>query len=99
MRVCAVGREDVPAFTMPDRFRTEIVYFMTPGGRDGIPNLPEGEYWIRLDDARRWLDELVLRIVSPLDAEAQAEIELRDDQEAWLEWLVQHGVEHVRIEM
>ncbi len=83
---------------MPARFRTEIVYFITPGGPDGTAKLPEGEYWVRLDDARRWLDELVIRIVSPLDAQAQAEIELSEDHEVWLEWMVAHGIEHVRIE-
>lgn len=97
MLVHAVGKT-VPPFSMPARFRTDIAYFMTPAGELGVPSLGPDEYWIRLLDARQWLDELVVRVVSPLDAEAQAELELTEDQEAWLEWLVRHEIEHVRLE-
>jgi hypothetical protein len=71
---------------------------MTPPGTHGVPPLPPDQYWIRLDDARQWLDKLVVSIVSPLDAEAKAEVELTDEQEAWLQWLVDHDVERVRVE-
>jgi hypothetical protein len=40
---------------------------------------------------------LVVEVVSPLDAESKAEIELTDEQEAWLQWLVDHQIQHVRI--
>lgn len=98
MHIVAVDHPELPPFAMPDRFTHEIVYFMTPAGDAGVPPLGEREYWIRAEDARGWLDELVVRIVSPLDAEAKAEIELTEEQEAWLEWLVKHGVQHVRVE-
>lgn len=76
----------------------EIVYFMTPQGERGAPaELAEGEYWIDLDDARRWLDELVVYVVSPLDALNKAEIELTEYHEAFLEWLIKHGVSHVKL--
>jgi hypothetical protein len=39
----------------------------------------------------------VLLLVSPLDSENQAEVELSEEQEAWLEWLVAHGIQHVRL--
>lgn len=96
MRVFAVGK-DLPPFVMPDRFRTDIAYFMTPAGSAGVPNLGPGEYWIRREDARHWLNELVVRVVSPLDAEAQAEVELTEEQEGWLEWLVKHDIQHVKL--
>ena len=98
MLIHAVTHPDLPPLAMPDRFRMEIVYFMTPGDGDSIPELPEKEYWIRLEDAKRWLDELVVRVISPLAAEAVAEIELSEDHERWLEWMVENEVEHVRIE-
>jgi hypothetical protein len=82
---------------MPDRFRTQIVYFMTPPGQ-GVPALPPGEYRIRLADAQNWLDEGVVSVVSPLDAENKAELELTEEQEAWLEWMVEHQIQHVRLE-
>ena len=62
------------------------------------PRLPSGEYWISLDDARRWLDEGVMQIVSPLDSENQTEVEISEDQERWLEWMVDNQVQHVRLE-
>ena len=98
MRVYSVQQRDLPPFEMPARFRTQIAYFMTPSGECGAPELKPGEYWIRLDDARRWLDDGVVSIISPLDAEAKAEIELTDEQEAWLEWMMANRIEHVRLE-
>ena len=96
MKIYSVENPDLPPYEMPDRFRTQIVYFMTPSGTREVPDLPPGDYWIRLEDARRWLDDLVFQVVSPLDAETKAEIELTDEQEAWLQWLVDHQIQHVR---
>lgn len=97
MWVHAVGRPELAPLEMPARFAHDVAYFMTPPGERGAPRLPAGEYWIDLSDARRWLDEGVLLLVSPLDSENQAEVELSEEQEAWLEWLVAHGVQHIRL--
>ena len=98
MKVVAVDRPDVSPLEMPERFKFQIVYFMTPSGERGAPTLAAGEYWICLEETRKWLDELVVRVISPLDAASQAEIELTEEQEAWLEWLVANNVERVRLE-
>ena len=98
MRVIAVARPDVPSVVMPPRFTHDVAYFMTPSGQRGAPVLPRGEYWIDPDDARRWLDEGVLSLVAPLDSEKRAEVEISEDQERWLEWLLEHDVRHVRLE-
>ena len=99
MRVISVDHPEVPPLTMSQRFRTEIVYFMTPQGMRSAPTtLGTNEYWIALDDARRWLDELVVLVVSPLDSASKAEIELSDEHEAWLEWMVRNNIQHVRLE-
>jgi hypothetical protein len=97
MKIYSVEKPELPPLEMPERFRTQIVYFMTPSGERGAPALGPGEYWIRREDALRWLDDLVVSIVSPLDAEAQTEIELTEEHEAWLEWMVRHGLQHVRV--
>ena len=98
MKVVSQYKTNIPPLEMPDRFRMEIPFFMTPPGEHGAPaQLGENEYWINLDDARRWLDELVVYVVSPLDAENQAEIELTEYHEAFLQWLVAHGVHRVKI--
>jgi hypothetical protein len=83
---------------MPARFKHDIAYFMTPAGESGVPALAAGEYWVRLDDSRRLLDDGVLLLVSPLDSENHTEVEISEDQERWLEWMLAHQIEHVRIE-
>jgi hypothetical protein len=98
MHIQAVDQPNVPPLEMPDRFRLEIPFFMTPAGERGAPAaLGENEYWIDANEARRWLDELVVYVVSPLDAENQAEIELTEYHEAFLQWLLTHGVQHVKL--
>lgn len=98
MLIYAADKPELPPFHMPERFRHEITYFMTPPGVHGVPNLSAGEYWVQLSDARDCLADGVVRIVSPLDSDSKAEIELSEEQEAWLEWMVAHEIEHVRIE-
>jgi hypothetical protein len=95
--IYAVDHSELEPFRMPDRFRHEITYFMTVSGEGGVPKLPAGEYWIKLVDAKTALEEGIVRIVSPLDSASRAEIELSEEQEAWLEWMVKNGVEHVRL--
>ena len=95
--VYAVDRPDLEPFRMPDRFRHEITYFMTVSGEGGVPKLPAGEYLVRMADAKAALEDGAVRIVSPLDSASKAEIELSEEQEAWLEWMVKSGVEHVRL--
>ena len=71
---------------------------MTIPGEKGVPQLPEKEYWVSLEDARSWYDEGVFRLVSPLDSENRTEVELSEEQEEWLEWMIRNGIEHVRLE-
>jgi len=98
MKVTALDRPAAPPLELPDRFRMEIPFFMTPAGdRKAPPKLAEGEYWIDVDEAKNWLDEGVVYVVSPLDAENQAEIELTEYHEAFLQWLITHGISHVRV--
>lgn len=98
VRVVAVGRPEVPVILMPERFRHEVAFFMTPGDEPGAPVLARDEYWVRQIDAKQCLDDCMIRVVSPLDSQNRTEIELSEDQEDWLTWLVEHGVEHVRLE-
>ncbi len=93
----AVGRSALPPMQMPDRFRTDVAYFMSAPGAPGVPPLGDGEYWVRLDDARRWLDEGVLYLVSPLDSQNKTEVEISEEQEDWLRWMVEHGVQQIRL--
>jgi hypothetical protein len=99
MKIVSVDRPAAPPLEMPARFRQEVVYFMTPAGSGSAPaELGTDEYWVDASEARRWLDDLVISIVSPLDAEAKAEIELTDDHERFLEWLLANETQHIRLE-
>lgn len=98
MHVIAVDHPELPPFEMPSRFKHDVAYFMTPPGeRDAPAVLPSGEYWIHSEDARRWLDDGVLLVYSPLDSTKQAEISLTAEQEEWLEWIVAHQINHIRV--
>jgi hypothetical protein len=98
MKIFATDQPQIPPLEVPDRFKMEIVYFMTPPGERGAPAvLGDNEYWIDPAETRQWLDEGVVYVVSPLDAENQAEIELTEYHEAFLQWLVTHGVTRVRV--
>ncbi len=96
-KITAVDKPELAPFSMPDRFRLDIAYFMSVPGEDGVPKLPEGEYWITREDAVRWLEEGVMDVVSPLDSENKTEVEITEEQEDWLQWLVDNDVQHVRL--
>ncbi len=55
MLVHGIVKPALPPFPMPSRFRTNVAYFMTPSGEERVPKLAEGEYWIRLEDAKQWM--------------------------------------------
>ena len=97
--VYAVEKAELPPFEMPARFKHDITYFVTRAGEQGVPaTIAEGEWWVRREDARRLYDEGVIRVVSPLDSANSVEVEITEEQEAWLKWLIQHEIEHVRLE-
>jgi hypothetical protein len=98
MLVRAVNRPDVPPLEMPGKFATEVSYFITPAGSPGVPPLGPNQYWIRRSDAERWLEDLVVEVISPLSAEIKAEVEIDEDQQRWLEWMVQHRVEQIQLD-
>ena len=92
-----VKRPELPPWEMPERFRHDVTYFMTPPGEHGVPELPHGQYWIRLQDARDYLDSGVIDVVSPLSSERATEVEISDELAEWLEWMVAQQVEHIRL--
>lgn len=85
----------LPPVPMPDRFRHEISYFASHRPPSG-DMLAVGEWWIDLAEAEAVLADGVVRIASPLDSASRAEIELSDEQETWLEWVVRNRVRRVR---
>lgn len=95
-KVYASDYPELLPFEASDRLRHEVAYFMSVPGEHGVPKLGEDEYWIDAVNARRWLDEGVISVVSPLDSENQTEVELSEEHEAWLEWMLAHQVSRIR---
>ena len=62
-----------------------------------MPALGEGEYWFARDEVKKWVDEGVFYLVSPLDSANMTEVELTEEQEALLTWLDKHQIAHVRV--
>ena len=95
VHVTATGRAEVRPIRLSERFRQEIPYFAAdpPAGS----SLAEGEWCVDPDEARRLMDAGVLRLVSPLDSDSSAEIELSEEQEEFLDWVVTNDVRRVRL--
>ena len=95
--VYAIDHPEVAPFAMPDRFRHEVAYFMDVRSDPARPSGAAGEYWLDLDQAQSWYDDGAFRLVSPLDSENQTEVELSEEQEDWLAWVVSNRVSHIRL--
>ena len=80
------------------RMRGQLVYFMAAPSAAGSPALGENEYWFAREDVRKWLDDGVFYLVSPLDSANMTEVELTEEQEAMLNWLDKNQVAHVRVQ-
>ena len=92
-----LDRPEVARRAITPRLRAQLVYFMSASGQSGVPSLGEGEYWFAAADVARWIDEGVFYLVSPLDTANMTEVELTEEQEALLQWLMDQHVQHVRL--
>ncbi len=97
-RLVAVDNPAAPPLAISARMRSQLVYFMTPADDPHVPPLDANEYWIDAQHTEQWLDEGVIEVVSPLDEEHKAVVELSEEQEAFLEWLAAHQVQHIRVQ-
>lgn len=98
MQLAAVGRSDVKPLRISPRLRSQFVYFASTPGSPGTPKLGENEFFFALGETRKWHDEGVIFLVSPLDTANMTEVELTEEQEDLMAWLVNNDVEHVRLE-
>lgn len=92
-----LDRPEVAPRPISHRLRTQLVYFMSAPGTPDVPTLGEGEYWFAEADVEKWVDEGVFYLVSPLDTANMTEVELTEEQEAFLGWLKAQRVRHVRL--
>jgi hypothetical protein len=98
VRITPVDQTSVAPMKGPDSFRHEVTYFMTPGDGDGAPALGKDEYWVESKNVAQWLEDGCLELMSPLNAEIKAEIEISEFQEEWLEWMKANDITHIRVQ-
>ncbi len=70
---------------------------MTPPGHRRTARAERERILVRPRRGRRWLDEGVFYLVSPLDSANATEVELTEEQESFLTWLQKNNVQHVRL--
>jgi hypothetical protein len=97
-RLVAVDNPQAPSLEVSTRLRAQLVYFMTPPDEPHVPPLAAQDYWIDAAHTAQWLEEGVIAVVSPLDEEHQAMVELSEEQEIFLEWLAAYHVQHIRVQ-
>jgi hypothetical protein len=96
-KLVPADRHDVAPLAISERLRGQLVYFMTPPGSPGLPELKDDEFWFAPADVEKWLDEGIFYLVSPLDSANATEVELTEEQESLLDWLRKNRVRHVRV--
>jgi hypothetical protein len=92
-----IDQGHVKPLVISQRMRGQLVYFMAAPQAPGMPALGENEYWFARDEVRKWLDDGVFYLVSPLDSANMTEVELTEEQEVMLNWLDKNSIEHVRV--
>ena len=88
-----LDRDGVAPRPIPPRLRSQLNYFVAAGG----PHV-EREYRFDPDEVRRWVEDGVILLVSPLDTAHATEVELSEEQEDFLGWLVAHDVWRIRVD-
>ena len=96
IKLVSVDHPEVSPLPISARLRSQLVYFMTSTGTQGVPALGENEFWFARDEVAKWLDEGVFYLVSPLDSANMTEVEITEEQEAMLFWLGRNQIQHVR---
>ena len=92
-----IDHPEVRPLAISLRMRGQLVYFMAAPSAAGMPPLGENEYWFAREEIRKWLDEGVFYLVSPLDSANMTEVELTEEQETLLNWLDKNQIAHVRV--
>ena len=93
-----VDRPEIVSRPISERLRSQLVYFGVPSGSPGVPALGDAEYWFDHVEVTQWLDDGVISLISPLDTAHMTEVELSEEQESLLAWILKQGVRHVRVE-
>jgi hypothetical protein len=97
-RLVSIDQTTAPPLAISSRLRSQLVYFMTPSDAPHVPPLHPNDYWIDAEHSAQWFADGVFELVSPLDGEQRTVIELSEEQEVFLEWLITHHIQHIRVQ-
>ncbi|RMF86996.1 MAG: hypothetical protein D6736_13800 [Nitrospinota bacterium] len=98
-RLHPLDKTDVEPFPISERLRSQLHYFAGPPDHPAAPpDLKPGEYWFHIPELESYLEQGAFSVISPLDLANATEIELSEEQEALLQWLVTHEIRHTRLE-
>ena len=92
--VHAVDKPELKPYEVSRTLRGQLHYF-TEGEIRSREN--PNDYLFLLERTTQLLDEGVFYVTSPLDDQNRAEIEITDEQEDFLNWLVSNEIERVRV--
>lgn len=99
MKIVSVGRPTPVSKTISPRLRSQLVYFAAAHNAQDVPPMGENEYFFRLGETQKVLEDGVIDLISPLDTDNMTEVEITEEQEELLEWLAAHELEHVRVQL
>ena len=96
--VFAVDQPALEPYEISQMLRGQLHYF-TEGVNSRRWNDSENpdKFFFPLERTSELLEEGVFYVTSPLDDQHQAEIEITEEQENILEWIVSHKIENVRV--
>lgn len=94
-RPIEAARTDVAPRPISSRLRTQLVYFALPMSP---AEAEAGEFAFDLEQVERVEGDGVIALISPLDTANMTEVELSEEQEVFLRWLLREKVRRIRIE-
>ena len=99
LKIIPLDGNATPPLEMPERFRLEVVYFMSPEDSQNAPKLGPNEYWIEPQNVDRWLDDGCFSVVSLVEAESVDAFELSEVPDRLLDRLQKFPITKVQIFM
>ena len=92
--VIPLDKTEIAPYQISATLRKQLPYFTEGRIRDASDS---DRYFFPIARTSELLEDGVFYVVSPLDDQNQAEIEITDEQEDLLEWLVSNGIEQARV--
>jgi hypothetical protein len=97
-KIRSLDKPHIEPFVISERLKSQIHYFAGPHDHPAAPPLKSGEYWFHKPELESYLEQGSFAVVSPLDMANATEIELSEEQEALLSWLVHNDITHIHLE-